>query len=148
MGILDYAQNRVAGGNEPELPRTTLKSLTGSFASREEEETASRYVDDMYQHLDKIREAWQSYEQAIKRGDMAKAAEVRTEHLAELRMRGPGEAASRQISAINEQIRRVESSRLGADEKRTMLNRLQTQRDRIAERFEAIVGGSSAASGQ
>ena len=134
-GFLDFLGS---GLRKDETPALTLRSMTGSMVSTEDEEAASRYVQDMHDHLDRIHEAVASVKEAMAEGNTAKVQELRQEYADELRAKPLGDAASKRIAAVNQQLRRVEASTLlKGSEKRAMINSLQRQKGQIAQQFEA-----------
>jgi hypothetical protein len=121
-------------------PSPTLKDMTMGFAENLPA-NASRYSDTMYDNLNAIDQAYASYHAALQSGQFDKARDI----MATSRMLGPSNKTliqehgmSTEMAAAESKLalqeRRVNDSKtLSATDKRSMLTRINQQRNRIAE---------------
>jgi len=132
----DYGIRPLVGG--PEKPSMQLRDvfLAGQFMEGLPS-TQSRYVTDFYKHAKEVELAYGSYRQALKQGDVKKAKEILADEGDKIRKYRLVEAVKRRESELNAKIRQVEASGASGPLKRSMLDRLQAQKDQFARRVTA-----------
>ncbi|TCP16915.1 LPD38 domain-containing protein [Simplicispira metamorpha] len=134
LTVSDYALRPLA--DRGERPGMRLKDvfLAGNFVENLPT-GSSRYVTQMYEQARSAEQAYASYREAIKTGDMDKAAQIQERDGAKLRNRMAYANAARQLSEINAQAKRIEASRLlPGDVKRERLTELEQRRHAVAQR--------------
>lgn len=134
LTVSDYALRPLA--DRGERPGMRLKDvfLAGNFVENLPT-GSSRYVTQMYEQARSAEQAYASYREAIKTGDMDKAAQIQERDGAKLRNRMAYANAARQLSEINAQAKRIEASRLLPGEvKRERLTELEQRRHAVAQR--------------
>lgn len=100
---------------------------------------SSRYVTQLYDQAKSIEQAYASYQEAIKQGDTEKALSIKEGEGDKLRKRMAYANATKQLSEINSQAKRIESNRLMSGEvKRERLTELELRRDKIARRVASL----------
>jgi hypothetical protein len=133
--VLDYGLRPMM--NRGERPNMRLREvfLAGNFV-----ETlptgGSRYVTDLYDQAQEIEQAYGSWRDALKRGDLSKAKEIYEEEREKIRQYSRVEAVKRHEGVLNAQIRRIEASReMGGAEKRRRIDDLEARKHQMAQRF-------------
>ncbi|MDD2711295.1 MAG: hypothetical protein PHU77_00105 [Simplicispira sp.] len=97
---------------------------------------SSRYVSQLYEQSRSVEQAFASYREAIKTGDMDKAAQIQESEGPKLRNRMAYANATKQLSEINAQAKRIEANRLlPGDVKRERLTELELRRGQVAKRL-------------
>lgn len=117
-----------------ERPTMQLKDafVIGNFAESLPT-NSSRYVSQMYDQANAIEQAYATYQQAIKQGDIEKAKSLMAENRKEIMAHKNIAAIKRRESEINAQINKITSSKtMGADEKRRLIDVLSAKRDQVA----------------
>ena len=100
---------------------------------------SSRYVSQMYEQSRKVEQAFASYREALKQGDMEKAADIKEQSGDKLRNRVAYATATKRMAEINAQVKRIEASRvLSGEAKRGRLNELEAARGKIAQRVAQL----------
>jgi len=100
---------------------------------------SSRYVTAMYEQAKDVEQAWASYQDALKSGDMEKAREIQQDEAPKLRNRFAVENAKRRIAELGQEAKRIESNRLmSADAKRARLDEIEARKHQAAQRLAAI----------
>jgi iron uptake system EfeUOB component EfeO/EfeM len=98
----------------------------------------SRYVTDLYQQAKEIEEAYGSWRQALKQGDMEKAREIYYDEREKIVKYKTVEAVKRIEAKLSVEIHRIERSDMSAGEKRMRIDTLMEQKDRAARRITAV----------
>jgi hypothetical protein len=99
---------------------------------------SSRYVTQFYEQAKEIEQAYNSYRDALKRGDSKGAREIMETEREKLAKRAQYSAIQKRMSELNSQARVVSASKImPADVKRQRLDMLAQQRNRLAESVEA-----------
>lgn len=94
---------------------------------------SSRYVTQLYEQATEIEQAYGSYHDALKRGDLERAKEIAADEAEKLAKYRLVETVKRGESRINQQIKQIEAARgLPGDEKRLRLDRLNAAKDNLA----------------
>ena len=123
-----------------EAPDLRLKDmlLVGNFAESLPA-GGSRYVTALYEQSRAIEQAYASYQDALKSGERDKAAEIMESDGDKIRSRGSVAAATKLLSQLNAQAKRVQEDReMSGEEKRARLTQLEQRRHEIAKR---VMGG-------
>ncbi|MBS7348950.1 MAG: hypothetical protein KIG95_02065 [Comamonas sp.] len=123
-----------------EAPDLRLKDmlLVGNFAESLPA-GGSRYVTALYEQSRAIEQAYASYQDALKSGERDKAAEIMESDGDKIRSRGSVAAATKLLSQLNAQAKRVqEDPVMSGEEKRARLTQLEQRRHEIAQR---VMGG-------
>ena len=123
-----------------EAPDLRLKDmlLVGNFAENLPA-GGSRYVTALYEQSRAIEQAYASYQDAMKSGERDKAAEIMESEGDKIRSRGSVAAATKLLSQLNAQAKRVQEDReMSGEEKRARLTQLEQRRHEIAKR---VMGG-------
>lgn len=134
MTALDYGIRPML--NRGERPDMTLKEafLVGNFAESLPN-NSSRYMTQFYSQATEIEQAYNSYRDALKRGDSEGAASIMEDERDKLSQYHMVEHVKRQESKLNEQIKLIErSQRMSGEEKRARIDELQQRKQRLVER--------------
>lgn len=103
---------------------------------------SSRYVSQLYEQSRSVEQAFASYREALKTGDMDGAAQIKEANIDKLRNRVAYANATKQLSEINAQAKRIEAStKLDGDAKRERLTELELRRGQVAERLRGMGAG-------
>jgi hypothetical protein len=115
--------------------------LAGDFV-KSNASMSSKYVDRFYSNQQQTEQLYSAYSAARKAGDVERAKDLAGTDA--VRLRTLSNALNRQMTEINQRIRRATSDRsLGATDKRTLLDGLTQQRNRIAEHADARLRGAA-----
>lgn len=118
--------------DEPTKPTVDYwKMATGGIVA-DLDGAQSRYVTQMYEQAKELEQAYGTYRNLLKTGKPQEAAEYRAEHAEELQKYKNVENVKKAIAKLNERIKLIERSAKDPDEKRTMINQLRGQQDKIA----------------
>lgn len=103
---------------------------------------SSRYVSQLYEQSHSVQQAYASYQEAIKLGDTDKAAQIQEREGPKLRNRMAYAHATKELTEINAQAKRIEANRLlSGDVKRERLTELELRRGHIAKRLNDMMTG-------
>ena len=134
VGAADAAIRPMEGKGE--RPDFTLKDLTGGFVANVNEETGSRYVTKFYNDLKQIEEAYASYRDAIKRGDVEGAKEIMEDEGDKISQHKKAEAIKKRLTEIGQRLKQVErDDQLSGEQKRQQIDELRTRRGLIAQAY-------------
>jgi len=130
---LDYGiRPMLDRGERPDLQLREV-FLVGNFVESLPS-NSSRYVQQLYEQAREVEQAYASYRERLKLGDMEGAKAILADEAETLRKRPAVERLMRAESLINVQIQRVQNSgELSGEEKRNRLDSLYERRNRIAE---------------
>ena len=133
MGLIP---NKPAGAfGDPASMPAIIAGLTGaSRFYRSDDQTASRFVGDFYKIKEQVEQLNRSFNQARNVGDQDRLAQLRGEEGLPLQLRPMVNAASQQLSNINEQMRRLERQGLSSEELAERLKPLRERRDQVTRR--------------
>lgn len=133
MGLVP---NKPAGAfGDPLSMPAIVAGLTGANRFyRTDDQTASRFVGDFYKIKEQVDQLNRSLTGARERQDTARIAELQGEAGIPLRLRPMVNAASRQLTSVNEQMRRLEQQGLSSEELAARLKPLRERRDQITRR--------------
>ncbi len=99
----------------------------------------SRYVTQMYEQARQVEQAHASYRDAVKRGDLAKAAEIQRDEAPKLRHRAAYTQATQQLAHLNQRAKAVMArTELSGEGKREALDAIERQRAEIGYRMNAL----------
>lgn len=110
------------------------KFATGSMVS-ELDSARSRYVTQMYEQAKEVERAHATWRNLVRSGNIQKASEYREDNKEDLKKYRRTEMAKRQLSAINERIRKIERGDASRDEKKAAINEQRKRQDAIARRL-------------
>jgi hypothetical protein len=118
---------------EPSRPASDRwKLATGGMVS-DLDGSSSRYVSKFYEQAREIEQAYATYREMVKSGNLREASEYATEHMEELSKHGRTERVRRELQKLNQQRRGVEANAsLSASEKRERINRIKERQDKLA----------------
>ena len=103
---------------------------------------SSRYVSQLYEQSRSVEQAFASYREVIKTGDVDGAAQIKEANIDKLRSRVAYANATKQLSEINAQAKRIEAStKLDGEAKRERLTELELRRGQVAERLRGMGAG-------
>ena len=103
---------------------------------------SSRYVSQLYEQSRSVEQAFASYREALKTADVDGAAQIKEANIDKLRNRVAYANATKQLSEINAQAKRIEaSSTLSGADKRERLTELELRRGQVAERLRGMGAG-------
>lgn len=132
LGVTDAITRPLTG--QPVGPSSTLSGWTGGMID-DMSNQQSRYVTTMYDNLNNIEQAYNSYHTYLKTGQLDKA---RTEYESNRNLiatYGMAESTKRAMSQLNNQEKRIVNSQtLSASTKRNMLDSINTRKDALAHR--------------
>lgn len=133
MGLIP---NKPAGAfGDPLSMPAVIAGLTGaSRFYRSDDQVASRFVGDFYKIKEQVEQLNRSLTGARERGDTARITELQGQEGIPLRLRPMVNNANRQLSTVNEQMRRLEQQRLSSEELAERLKPLRERRDMITRR--------------
>ncbi len=115
----------------------TVKDFAGSFAESLPS-NSSRYVDMLYSTAQSIEQTHNSYQNAIKSGDLEKARAIQKEEGTELAKYHMVESLKQNESKNTREIQRVMNSRdYTGEQKQSMIRALREVQDKIARQLEA-----------
>ena len=124
-------------GDKPDMQLRDM-FLVGNFAQGLPA-GSSRYVTQMYEQSRQVQQAYASYQNALKLGDMDKARDIQETDGDKLRSRMAYTRATEQMAALGQQAKRVEASRtMTGEEKRQRLDEIARQRNAIAKRTSGL----------
>lgn len=132
--MVDYGVRPVSGGTE--RPSMALRDvfLAGNFV-----ETlpsgSSRYVTQFYQQAKEIEEAYATYKDMVKKGDVQDAAEFMEENRDKIGQYHQVNKVRADMSDINQRIRKIETSRLSGSDKREMIDNLRRRYNLTAQQI-------------
>lgn len=127
-------------GDNINYPAARLEDypLVGAFA-RELPSAQSRYLTEFYDSANLIRQQYQDIKHYQRLGQLDEAVKLAGERREAVVLNPIYTKASREISNLNSQMRRIEvDATMGSDEKRQMLNLLSERKAEIAARVEAM----------
>lgn len=133
MGLIP---NKPAGAfGDPLSMPAVIAGLTGaSRFYRSDDQVASRFVGDFYRIKEQVEQLNRSLTGARERGDAARITELQGQEGIPLRLRPMVNNANRQLSTVNEQMRRLEQQRLSSEDLADRLKPLRERRDMITRR--------------
>ena len=112
--------------------------VVGAFA-RELPSAQSRYLTEFYDSANKIRQQYQDIKHYQRLGQLDEAVKLAGERREAVALNPIYTRASKEISNLNAQMRRVEvDPDMGGDEKRQLLNLMSDRKAEIAARVEAM----------
>ena len=121
----------------PDKPAMRLEDypLAGRFV-KELPSDQSRYVTQFYDSATKIEEAYASYRDSLKRGDIAQAKQIFESERANIAQRAGASAIRQQLGAINRRIKMIQDQpNLDPAMKREQIDRLKQVMDQRARLF-------------
>jgi hypothetical protein len=126
--------------DRPVKPAMSLKDvfLAGNFMESLPADR-SRYVTQFYNQAEEINKAYADYRDMLKKGDKPAAERQLEKYNDEIKLQPKVAAIQRELSEINAAVRKVESSGMDADMKRTKLSILAAKRNAISERATRVV---------
>ena len=142
--VSDYVVRPALDRGERPAMRLRDVFLAGNFAEGLPT-GSSRYVTQMYEQSRQAEQAYASYREAIKMGDTEKARSIQATEGSKLKNRVAYVNATKQLSELNQQSKRIEANRLmTSDVKRERLSEIEQRRGAIAKRVNdfAIASGS------
>lgn len=99
----------------------------------------SRYVTQVYEQAKQVEQAYASYREAIKSGDLEKAEEIRRDEAPKLRHRAAYVRATRALSELSQRAKAVKgNAELSGAEKRQRLDAIEARRAEIGHRMNAL----------
>lgn len=129
--VLDYGiRPAINSSDRPDMKLRDVFVL-GNFAETLPA-NQSRYVTQLYQQAVAIEQAYASYNDARKRGDLELAAEIKEDEADKLRKHHLVEKAKRRLSDINRAIKVIESSAMAGSEKRLRIDALNQLQHEVA----------------
>ncbi len=123
-----------------ERPDMRLKDMfvVGNFAESLPS-GSSRYVTQMYEQAKQVEQAYASYRDALKRGDLEKAQEIMRDEAPKLRHRAAYTHASEQLAELNQRSKMITAdAKLSGEEKRQRLDTIERLRAEIGHRMSAL----------
>ena len=97
---------------------------------------SSRYLTQMYNDAKKIEEAYGSYRDAVKRGDVEKAKDILSDEREKIGKFHLVEAVKRRESSLNAAIHRIEASKtMSGAEKRRRIDELERSKGELAKKL-------------
>ncbi len=123
-----------------ERPDMRLKDmfLVGNFAESLPS-GGSRYVTQMYEQAKQVEQAYASYRDALKRGDLEKAQEIMRDEAPKLQHRAAFNNASERMTALNQRSKAIMADpSLSGEEKRQRLDSIERQRAELGYRMSAL----------
>jgi GGDEF domain-containing protein len=118
------------GGATPDYWKTATGGMISDSSS-----PSSRYVSQMYDQAKVLEEAYGTYRMLIKQGKAEEAREFAVDNADSLRKHKSVESVKRVEARLNERMRAIERSAKSGDEKRELIQQIQTQKDRIARQI-------------
>lgn len=95
---------------------------------------SSRYVTQMYEQARQINQAYASYREALKSGEMEKAKDIKAANADNFRNRLAIAHAEDRLSELNQEAKKIEASRtISSGEKRRRLDAISERRGAIAK---------------
>jgi len=120
--------------DQPEKPASDyIKVATGGMVSQLDG-ASSRYVSQMYEQAKELEQAHGTYRQLMKDGKLDEAKEYADDNKDKLMRYRQVEDVKRAEARLNERIRMIERSNMSADDKRTVINSIRDQQDKVARR--------------
>jgi GGDEF domain-containing protein/adenine/guanine phosphoribosyltransferase-like PRPP-binding protein len=118
------------GGATPDY----WKTATGGMIS-DANSPSSRYVSQMYDQAKVLEEAYGTYRMLVKQGKVDEAREFAADNADSLRKYKSVESVKRVEARLNERMRAIERSSKSSDEKRELIQQIQSQKDKIARQL-------------
>jgi hypothetical protein len=118
------------GGATPDYWKTATGGMISDASS-----PSSRYVSQMYDQAKVLEEAYGTYRMLVKQGKIEEAREFAVDNADSLRKHKSVESVKRVEARLNERMRAIERSAKSGDEKRELIQQIQTQKDRIARQI-------------
>lgn len=132
LGMTDMIVRPATG--QPSSPSWTPAQLTGGMVDTLDSPN-SKYVTQMYNNLNNIEEAYNSYRTYQKTGQHDKAQEEKQDNAGLIGSYKMAEAAKRAMSNMSAQEKRIiNDGTLSSSEKRTRLNALAVRKNALAKR--------------
>lgn len=134
---LDYGIRPLVGA--PSQPAMRLRDvfLAGNFAETLPT-NQSRYLTELYEQSKEVEQAYNSWRQALKVGDVGRARQIYESERGTIGRYPVVEAVKRVESKITAAEHRIEMSDADPETKRAQLDALAQQKDRIARRITAV----------
>lgn len=126
---------RPATGQVSQPMPDLFRAATGNMVS-DLRDAPSQYVSQMYNQARELEEAYGTWRALLKSGKTEEAAEFRADNRDELNRYRFVERVKSDVSKINQRIRAIEQSDLGAMEKRLRIREANVMKDRLARRLE------------
>ncbi|CAM3407375.1 LPD5 domain-containing protein [Paracidovorax anthurii] len=123
-----------------ERPDMRLKDMfvVGNFAESLPS-GSSRYVTQMYEQAKQVEQAYASYRDALKRGDLEKAQEIMRDEAPKLQHRAAFNNASERLAALNQRSKAITADpSMSGEEKRQRLDTIERLRAEIGYRMSAL----------
>lgn len=121
---------------QPVAPAWTLKDYTGGLATNLPTEQGSQYVTRMYDNLNQIQQAYNSYHAYLKTGQFDQARDEMAENRGLIASEPMAAAASRAMATMNLQEKRIINDvNMSSDEKREKLDALNNRKNALAQRI-------------
>lgn len=123
-----------------ERPDMRLKDIfvVGNF-SESLPSGSSRYVTQMYEQAKQVEQAYASYRDALKRGDLEKAQEIMRDEAPKLQHSAAFNNASERLAAINQRSKAITADpSMSGEEKRQRLDTIERLRAEIGYRMSAL----------
>ncbi|SFE18967.1 LPD5 domain-containing protein [Paracidovorax konjaci] len=123
-----------------ERPDMRLKDVfvVGNFAESLPS-GSSRYVTQMYEQAKQVEQAYASYRDALKRGDLEKAQEIMRDEAPKLQHRAAFNNASERLAALNQRSKAITADpSMSGEEKRQRLDTIERLRAEIGHRMSAL----------
>ncbi len=123
-----------------ERPDMRLKDVfvVGNFAESLPS-GSSRYVTQMYEQAKQVEQAYASYRDALKRGDLEKAQEIMRGEAPKLQHRAAFNNASERLAALNQRSKAITADpSMSGEEKRQRLDTIERLRAEIGHRMNAL----------
>ncbi len=124
-----------------ERPDIRLKDMfvVGNFAESLPS-GSSRYVTQMYEQAKQVEQAYASYRDALKRGDLEKAQEIMRDEAPKLQHRAAFNNASERLAALNQRSKAITADpSMSGEEKRQRLDTIERLRAEIGYRMSALL---------
>jgi hypothetical protein len=128
---------KIGSDNESPAGRIDQIPVLGGFV-RDLPASQSRFVSEFYKSAQEIDQKWQDIQHYRRLGLMDQARELAGERQEVVRAQKLYAQATRQLSELSAQMRRVQLDKsLGAEEKRRLLDQLSQRRSDLAQRVES-----------
>jgi hypothetical protein len=135
LGAVDFAARPATG--QGEKPATNMTKFLSSNLVDPLTGAQSRYVQLFYDRAEQVHQAFQTYQNALKMGDSAKALQVMADNRDLIRQNTAVEAAKKELGQLSAQAQRIgQSKMLDADTKRAQLDEIDRRRARITKQVD------------
>lgn len=133
MNVADHVARPLSG--LPENPRRDLTRVDNWFVLgdfvKEGDARSTKYSQRFYEQQREIDQLYAAASQARELGDVDRVRDLASDD--RLNLRGLFRATDRQLDDVNRQIKAVERSAMGAEERRAALERLYSARNRLVQ---------------